>query len=125
MTEYYVKPWFTKEELDCKCGCGIKPTGKFLDMLGKARFLYGRGMTVTGKLRCREEQMKINPKVPVTDHEGWGLDVRRPATGRELRFLVLALEEAGFNRIGFYDKHIHFGAHPNLPPDVWWIGVSK
>lgn len=125
MSEYYIYPYFKKEELNCECGCGIEPSAKFLSMLKKARENYGRAVIITGKLRCREEQMKINPDVLVTDHEGWGIDVRRPADGRGLWKLFMALIGAGFTRIGIYNEHVHFGAHPDLPPEVIWTGKSK
>jgi len=36
-----------------------------------------------------------------------------------------ALLQAGFRRIGIYDKHIHADIDKTLPQDVMWWGVSK
>jgi hypothetical protein len=39
--------------------------------------------------------------------------------------MVRALIDAGFSRVGLYDKHLHIDDHPKLPKNVIWIGKSK
>ena len=39
--------------------------------------------------------------------------------------IVNALLEAGFERIGIYDRHIHADIDEYLPQMVIWVGTSK
>ncbi len=121
-------PWsskyFTLVELACVCGCDIRPEMEFLERLEAAREIYGHPMIVTSGMRCHEYQRYLNRDVPVSGHTGWGIDVRCESSG-ERYHMYSAIRAAGFNRIGIYDKHIHFDCHPNLPPDKLWMGRSK
>ena len=115
---------FTFEEMACPCGCGVEPDVGFLSKLEVARGLYGKPMTITSGMRCAAYQASINPKVPVTGHTRYGVDIAC-GSGTQRWYMVRALIDAGFSRVGLYDKHLHIDDHPKLPKNVIWIGKSK
>ncbi len=57
---------------------------------------------------------------------GKGLAVDIVCSNSRLRLKLLrALLEAGFHRLGVYDRHIHVDIDPSANRDVLWTGVSK
>jgi len=116
--------YFTEDEVECKCGCGTKPDPVFMVQLDEARHRAGIKFIVTGRLRCSAQQKRVNPKVKVTDHTGYGVDIRAH-TSHQRHMILKAAYDVEFPRIGIYDKHIHLGMHPKLPQQVTWLGKSK
>jgi len=55
---------------------------------------------------------------------GLAVDLACVLSGKRMR-MVRGLLQAGFRRIGIYDKHIHADIDKTLPQDVMWWGVSK
>ncbi len=121
-------PWSSKyfvlAELECACGCDILPDIGFLERLESAREMYNKPMVITSGMRCAEYQFYLNPSVRLSGHIGHGVDVRC-STSWDRWELFQALLRAGFNRIGFYDGHVHFDCHPQLPKNKIWLGKSK
>ncbi len=100
--------WFTLREVE-----GLRP--ELVDRLDWAREKAGVPFVITSGFR---------PGDPRAHGRGWAVDLRcwysRP------RFKILgALLEAGFRRVGVYDKHIHADLDPDLPQEVIWMGVSE
>lgn len=85
--------------------------------LDKARTYAGIPIVITDGWR---------PDDPNSDsaHEyGLAVDIRCHTSGN--RWLIaFALKEAGFRRIGLYDRHIHADTDPDKPQAVLWLGKS-
>lgn len=97
----------------------------FMVMLQNSRDYFKRPMVVTSGWRCREYQMELNPATPDSSHtRGMGADIA-VHSNKERYDMLLAFIQAGFNRIGIYDKHFHVDTDPDLPPGVVWVGDSK
>lgn len=73
----------------------------------------------------------VRPEDSDSSHaDGLAVDISDNADGDPLgsrwRFLVLrAAYDAGFHRIGIYDRHIHLDISEDRPEDVCWIGESR
>lgn len=59
-------PHFTKDELQCKCGCTLAQFQPgFLEHLELLRRAYGRPMRVTSACRCADHNAKVSPQAPL------------------------------------------------------------
>lgn len=86
-----------------------------LRMLDSARGIAGIPIHPTSDFR---------PGDPKTHGRGEAIDFA--CVGSQARWkYVFALKEAGFRRIGIYDKHIHVDVSVDEVQDVMWWGVSK
>lgn len=94
---------------------------ELLVALDRARALGGRPIYVTSSYREGD---------PNSHGRGLAVDVADNPRGTPIasgwRFAVVrALLEAGFRRIGVYDRHIHADMDPALPDSVMWWGTSQ
>ncbi len=94
-----------------------------------ARYLYRKPMIITSGGRTPEHNADVGG-VSDSSHlireDGFfqGCDIRCQAGGDRYLMLV-ALLEAGFKRIGIYDKHIHIDVDEDKPSKVIWVSLSK
>ena len=51
---------FSKEELACKCGCGLLPPPGLLKKVEKVRQRYGRPLSVASGARCPDYNAKVS-----------------------------------------------------------------
>jgi len=59
-------PYFSKAELQCKCGCGLAQFQfGFLEHLSALRRAYGRPMRVTSACRCAAHNARVSPLAPL------------------------------------------------------------
>lgn len=87
-----------------------------LKALDEARTIAGVPFVITSSYRADSD----------TSHgRGNGVDIRCHTSGQRY-WIVSALLQAGFNRIGIYDKHIHADCDDihRAPQNVIWWGTS-
>ena len=92
------KEVFTKEEMRCKCGCGLLPRHSFMLSLLEVRKEVGP-LTVTSGARCA----KWNKEVASSGDNGphvQGLAVDIAADSRKTHAIVKAALRLGFTGIG-------------------------
>lgn len=103
--------YFTDEEL---AGLDPRLVERLMDARKRAMtpFVITEGLAVGGS------------HVANTAHaRGLAVDLR--AHDSVTRFkIVKALLDAGFARVGVYDKHVHADVDPDLPQGVLWWGRS-
>lgn len=59
-------PHFTKDELQCKCGCTLAQFQPgFLDELELLRTVFGRPMRITSACRCSDHNARVSPQAPL------------------------------------------------------------
>jgi hypothetical protein len=59
-------PHFTKDELQCKCGCTLAQFQPgFLDELELLRTVFGRPMRITSACRCSDHNARVSPQAPI------------------------------------------------------------
>jgi zinc D-Ala-D-Ala carboxypeptidase len=107
-----MKPYFTDAEV-----AGLAPAlvERLVDARKRAMvpFVITEGLASGGS------------HVPNSAH-GRGLAVDLRAHDSVTRFkMVKALLDAGFARVGVYDKHVHADVDDSLPQGVLWVGRSS
>lgn len=102
--------WFTPAEFVSR-----RVVAELVYRLDAAREIAGVPFVLTSTWRPGD--VGAHPK-------GTGADIR--CSGSSARFrIVSALIEAGFTRIGIYDRHIHVDVDESAPELVMWIGFSS
>lgn len=116
-------PHFKKDELACKCGCGMLPEQSFMDKVEKVRVRYGKPLPVNSAARCPDHNARVSGTGrdgPHTTGRAIDLGVRGVDAYRIVR---IAMEE-GFTGIGVSQKgatrFIHIDDCANdKRPNVW------
>ena len=85
-----------------------------MEKLDKTREVYGGPLTVTSSFRPGDEK---------AHGRGYAVDIRVEGSLMRKR-VALAMDEAGFPRIGIYNAHVHGDTDPSLP-EGWWGGKSR
>lgn len=113
--------YFKLEEFDCP---GLPDSGKkmdqcFLEMLDKAREIYGRPMRVNSGYRTKEHNAKIGGVKNSSHLKGIAADISCKSSAD--RFAMLnAFMQAGFKRIGVANSFIHVDTDEDKSQNVIW-----
>lgn len=99
--------YFSSEEVE-----GLNPA--LVEKLDLARDVAGVPFVLTSTFRQGDRR---------SHGRGFAVDIRANMSRARFR-IVLGLIQAGFRRIGVYDKHVHADIDPELPKDVMWVGES-
>lgn len=119
-------PNFTRDELTCRCGCGMLPAQDFMDKVQKLRERFDRPLRVTSAARCPSHNARVS-KTGATGPHTTGRAIDLGVSGTDAYMLLnLALAE-GFSGIGVNQvggsRFIHLDDLPNSPttprPWVW------
>lgn len=113
--------WFKPSEFR---GAFEKMDRGLLEALDETREIAGRPIVVTNAFREGEKSAHaLGKAVDISDN------ARGAVVGSRWRFLVVASAlEAGFTRIGIYDRHIHLDIaveREGYPEHVIWTGESR
>jgi zinc D-Ala-D-Ala carboxypeptidase len=121
--------YFRYEEFDCKCkkcrtnseGLGIDVMDEdFLRMLDDARHKAGVAFHISSGVRCTAHNRASGGKKDSAHLDGLAADI--VCTDSRTRGYILgALYEAGFNRIGVHRDFLHVDDHPAKDADVVWL----
>jgi len=102
---------------------GVKPDPLLVSMLDNARLVADIPFQIASGIRSREHNDRIGGSPTSAHLTGHAADIK--CTTSRQRFIMLnALIEAGFTRIGVYDRHIHVDTDQNKPDEVIWMGKS-
>ena len=122
--------YFQPEEFDCKCSkCRTNNEGRgaemmddyFLQMLDDARHKSGVPFRITSGYRCIAHNRSISGSVKDSAHtKGLAADIAC-SDSRTRGYIIGALFEAGFNRIGIHEHFIHVDDDPSKDADVVWL----
>ena len=122
--------YFQPEEFDCKCSkCRTNNEGNgaemmddyFLQMLDDARHKAGVPFRITSGYRCIAHNRSISGSVKDSAHtKGLAADIAC-SDSRTRGYIIGALFEAGFNRIGIHEHFIHVDDDPSKDADVVWL----
>lgn len=121
--------YFRYEEFDCKCkkcranseGLGIDIMDlDFLMMLDDARHKAGIAFVITSGVRCSSHNRASGGKKDSAHLHGFAADIAC-SDSRSRGYMIGALYEAGFNRIGIHSKFLHVDDDPAKDADVVWL----
>ena len=113
--------YFNIEEFDSpdEPGSGQYMDDDFLEMLDKARQFAGIPFVINSGYRTKAHNAKVGGLKNSAHLDGFAADIRCHGS-RERMYIVGALLEAGFNRIGIGNGFIHVDNDPTKPEDVIW-----
>jgi uncharacterized protein YcbK (DUF882 family) len=96
---------------------------KLVEMLDKAREAAGVPIIITSGWRSPESNEAAGGVKDSAHTTGKAVDVRAPNDeyGKQVAF---GLGQAGFQRAGFYTKHIHVDVDDSKPTPARWTGES-
>ncbi len=111
-----MKTYFTDTELNCRCGCGVKPTGRTIELLYALRILYDKPIRISSGARCQSYNNEVNGSPESYHVKGMAFDCKIPKED-ELQFIRMATL-CKFKGIGFKDNvFIHIDCRTN---DTIW-----
>ena len=113
--------YFNIDEFDSpdEPGSGQYMDDDFLEMLDRARDFAGVPFVINSGYRTKAHNLKVGGTKNSAHLDGFAADIRCNAS-RERMYIVGALLEAGFNRIGIGNGFIHVDNDPTKPDDVIW-----
>ena len=101
---------FTKEEFDCKCGCGngdVVISEKLVYELETVREYYGKPMKITSGIRCLSHNRAIGSSDTSSHITGLAADIYCEDMVSRLELVKRLLRDAEFTRIGLHSEFIH------------------
>lgn len=113
--------YFDIEEFDSpdEPGSGQYMDDRFLEMLDNARHLAGIPFIINSGFRTPSANQDCKG-LPNSSHlDGYAADIRC-VTSRDRAWIIGALLEAGFTRIGIGETFIHVDNDPTKPEEVMW-----
>jgi len=111
---------FRPAEFECKCCGEVVLDNSFVQTLDLARTLASIPFTITSGYRCEAHNKAVGGK-PTSSHTiGKASDIK--VSGSRERFYILsALVDAGFSRIGIGSNFIHVDNDNNKADSVVWL----
>jgi len=113
--------YFNYEEFDSPDiqGSGQLMDPKLLDMIDKAREIYGKPIRVTSGYRTEDHNRKVGGVDSSSHLKGLAIDVACVRSNDRFEMLT-ALIEVGFNRIGVAGTFIHVDIDKDKSQNVIW-----
>jgi len=122
-------PHFSKEELTCKCGCGMLPDPIFMNKVELLRVTVGFPFPVNSAARCAKHNKAVSGTGEDGPHTtGHAIDLGLSGA-KALTVLNTALRMGVFTGIGINQKgnypgrFVHLDDLPNAPgqprPHIW------
>ena len=101
-----------------------EPDPDLVRRLDEARGWAGVPFVISSGIRTTDENRDLGGAEDSAHVTGHGVDIA--CSGSRQRYQILrGLMDAGFHRIGIYDRHIHADTSPHNDPRVIWVGISK
>jgi len=113
--------YFNYEEFDSPDiqGSGQLMDPELLDMIDKAREIYGKPIRVTSGYRTESHNRKVGGVDSSSHLKGLAIDVACVRSNDRFKMLT-ALIEVGFNRIGVASTFIHVDIDKDKSQNVIW-----
>ena len=113
--------YFNIEEFDSpdEPGSGQYMDNDFLEMLDQARHFAGIPFVINSGYRTKAHNIAVGGIKNSAHLDGFAADIMC-RTSQQRMYMVGALLEAGFNRIGIGENFIHVDNDPNKEEDVIW-----
>ena len=113
--------YFNYDEFDSpdELGSGKHMDQDLLDMIDRARALYGKPIVVNSGFRTKDHNKKVGGVSSSSHLKGLAIDVACVRSKDRFEMLT-ALLEVGFNRIGVASTFIHVDVDKNKSQNVIW-----
>lgn len=111
---------FSVEEFDCPC-CGKNLIDwSFVHKLQKARDIAKTAFVINSGWRCEKHNREVGGAENSSHLRGHAADIQA-STSVKRYVLVVALLEAGFERIGVAKTFVHVDSDPAKSQGVMWL----
>lgn len=116
--------YFSKKELECKCGCGIANIDdKMLSKLNMLRHLIGKPLTLNSACRCSQHNKNVggvSTSLHITTQEKAGTAVDIRCSDKHMRYLIVEAAIAlRFTGIGVHKSFIHLSNNDAVKEGVF------
>lgn len=114
------KPFFQKEEFECKCGCGtmnIRP--ELLDRLMQARRLAGFPFIITSGSRCESHNQAVGGHRNSAHLTGHAADISCRDMGTRGQIVKLLSDSYALFRIGIHPRFVHVDVDFDRPIGIY------
>jgi uncharacterized protein YcbK (DUF882 family) len=101
---------FTKEEFDCKCGCGngdVIISENLVNELECVRVHYGKPIKITSGIRCLSHNQAIGSRDTSSHLKGLAADIYCEDMRTRLELVKKLLRDGEFTRLGMHKDFIH------------------
>lgn len=110
-----------KEELVCRCGCGLYiENDDLLTLLQQTEKAFGRELKIVSGTRCKAHNVAVGGSKNSAHLTGEAADIACDRSGDRF-YLVKLLMDFGAKRIGIADRFIHVDVSKILPQKVIWL----
>lgn len=113
---------FTKEEFDCKCGCGngdIVISEKLVFELECVREAYKKPMRITSGIRCLSHNRSIGSRDTSSHIKGVAADIYCVDMWHRLELVKRLLRDGEFERVGMNKQFIHVDVDYDKPRGIF------
>ena len=113
---------FTKEEFDCKCGCGngdIVISENLVYELECVRVHYGKPIRINSGIRCLSHNRKIGSRDTSSHIKGLAADISCGNMGTRLELVKRLLRDGEFKRMGMHKDFIHVDVDYDKPKGIF------
>lgn len=97
---------------------------ELVDKLTTARIIAGVPFIITSGLRTQDQNVRSQGVSESSHLTGKAVDLHVEDGIHRFKMVKGALE-AGFVRLGIYDRHLHLDLDETKPQNVIWVGVSQ
>ncbi len=103
---------FTKDEVSCKCGCGLEMPQNEQDRLQHTRDDYGKAIFVARTISCAKHNKKIGGAKKSRHLTGDAVDPedRTFENSADRAFFIKCATKNGYNCFGIGGKRLHMDA---------------
>jgi uncharacterized protein YcbK (DUF882 family) len=118
----YLTEHFTKEEFDCKCGCGngeIVISEKLVFELENVRVYYKKPIRITSGIRCLSHNQAIGSRNTSSHIKGLAADIYCEDMGTRLELVKRLLRDGEFTRLGMHKDFIHVDVDYDKPKGIF------
>jgi uncharacterized protein YcbK (DUF882 family) len=100
--------FFSKEETQCKCGCGLDITERTRETLNQLRLHYGAPIHIVSGARCSDYNRRVGGARNSRHLDGLAVDIALPSNKKNRRELIRDIVWSNdFMGLGFYTTFIH------------------
>lgn len=100
--------WFSTEETQCKCGCGLDIKERTRDALNTLREHYGAPVHIVSGARCADYNARVGGARNSRHMDGLAADIALPKDKKQRRELIRDIVWSNdFIGIGFYPTFVH------------------
>jgi len=108
-----IKEYFQDAELTCRCGCGMMPDHRAVELLYALRIMLGGPVVVTSGARCSAHNLAVGGKEDSYHAKGQAFDLVVP----RLELIVEFAPMVGFHGIGVSENFVHVDTRKK--PTYW------